>query len=788
MLPNVHRLLEGNRSGQTPSPVLLSSVPVVRSWHGKRRAETVTSVLDVPSPKRRTLAAESSVEPRVLCTNQCFCPTLDCSIKMCSCKEINVCSFTHPGLGPRTQSHMLQNIKIMNTNVLDFPIVPTLDIPSHLCPQEGAAAPQVEQVFSKPLLGQVQTENVPSTVHTGPLAPHKAQWEKCGASSWVLKTITKGYRLQFAAAPPGFSGVMHSLPREREALILEEEIKALKHKGAIRIVPPEQSQAGFYSRYFLVPKKGGGLRPILDLRALNKFLRIYTFRMLTHTNLVRFVRQGDWFVSIDLKDAYFHIPIYPPHRKYLRFAFRGVVYEYTVLPFGLSLSPRVFVKCTEAALAPLRKRGLRLATYLDDWLLAAQCPRQLQVHARQLLSHLAALGFTVNRDKSVLVPSQSIEFIGLHLDSVAFKARLSADRVKALLACLATFRRGAMLRFRTCLRLLGLMASALVVVPLGRLYMRPFQRWVAGLCLNPSRHRHRSVFVTADCVRVLRPWRRETFLTGGVAMGTVTTRKVITTDASLRGWGATHEGRSVRGAWNSQMKLCHINYLELQAVWMALRHFLPFISGQNVLIRTDNTTVVAYVNKQGGLRSHQLHMLAHRLIVWASSHVLSLRATHVPGVLNRGADLLSRGSPRYKDWKLHSGVVAQIWEIYGTAEVDLFASREDAQRPLYYSLADQSAPLGMDALAHKWPRSLLYAFPPLELISPTLSRVREEKHSLILVAPYWPARYWMAEISQLLCSRPWPLPLRRDLVTQAHGEIFHPHPERLALWAWPVKG
>lgn len=680
---------------------------------------------------------------------------------------------------------MLQNISKMNTNTLNTE--PVLRGP--LFPLEGAVTPLVEQQRSFQLTLKADTESVPTVVEPlGPLSYHTPQWERCGVSNWMLKTITKGYRLQFASTPPSFSGVLHSRPQGEEALILQEEIEALKGKGAIRVVPPEQSQAGFYSRYFLVPKKGGGLRPILDLRALNKYMRTYKFRMLTHTTLVRFVRQGDWFVSIDLKDAYFHIPIYPPHRKYLRFAFQGVVYEYTVLPFGLSLSPRVFVKCTEAAVAPLRKKGLRLATYIDDWLLAAQCPQQIQAHTMLLLSHLASLGFTVNWDKSVLVPSQSVEFIGLHLNSVTCKARLSADRIKAISACLATFRRGALLHYRTCLRLLGLMASALVVVPLGRLHMRPFQRWVAALCLNPSRHKHRRVLVTAECVRALRPWRCDTFLTVGVAMGTVTARKVITTDASLWGWGATHEGKTVRGIWSSQMRLCHINYLELQAVWLALQHFLPLIRGQHVLVRTDNTTVVAYVNKQGGLRSHQLHTLAHRLIIWACSHLLSLRATHVPGVLNRGADLLSRGSPRYRDWKLNSGVVSQIWNNYGEAEVDLFASREDAQCRLYYSLTDQSAPLGLDALAHEWPRVLLYAFPPLELITATLSRVREKKHSLILVAPYWPAMHWMAEIFQLLCGRPWPLPLRSDLVTQARGEIFHPHPERLALWAWPVKG
>ena len=97
---------------------------------------------------------------------------------------------------------------------------------------------------------------------------------------------------------------------------------SLLNKGAICVVPPAQCQSGFYSRYFLVPKRGGrrsGIRPILDLHALNKYLGKYKFRMLTLAlaSLLRLVRQNERFTSVDLKDSYFHIPIYPPHRKYL---------------------------------------------------------------------------------------------------------------------------------------------------------------------------------------------------------------------------------------------------------------------------------------------------------------------------------------------------------------------------------------------------------------------------------------------------------------------------------------
>ncbi|XP_038146283.1 uncharacterized protein LOC119786801 [Cyprinodon tularosa] len=671
--------------------------------------------------------------------------------------------------------------------------------PAALLP--GRAPPSPRSRAERPTVPPVVPENhfsVPPQGGAGqepqyvpPLSLRWESWRAAAAPPWVLRTISRGYRLQFATVPPRFSGVIHSHAQGESARVLREEILSLIDKRAVSVVSPEQSLSGFYSRFLSppVPKRGGrGIHPILDLRALNKFLRKYKFRMLTHAALLRLVRPNDWFSSVDLKDAYFHIPIYPPHRQYLRFAFQGVCYEYRVLPFGLSLSPRVFIRCTEAAVAPLRRRGIRLATYLDDWLLLAQSEQEDRVHTHIVTKHLMDLGFVINMEKSHLSPTQEICFLGLSLRSVLFTARLSEERVTAFRACLAQFRLHRSVQFRLCLRLLGLMASAILVIGLGHLHMRNFQRWVASLRMDPVHHGARRITVTADCITALRCWRALSFLTQGVPMGTVSSRKVVTTDASLSGWGGIHEGMSVRGRWSQALQRLHINFLELSAVFLSLRHFLPFLSGHHVLVRTDNTTTVAYINRQGGLRSRMLHNLARDLILWSSAHFLSLRATHVPGDLNTGADLLSRGAPVYGEWTLHPQVVEQIWARYGRAQIDLFASRENARCELFFSLSTLNAPLGVDVLAHAWPHELLYAFPPLALIPPTLARVRAFNHRLILIAPHWPAQHWLAEIFQLLCAQPWELPLRRDLLSQGAGTVFHPHPERLQLWAWPVSG
>ncbi|MCI4385511.1 hypothetical protein PGIGA_G00051370, partial [Pangasianodon gigas] len=145
------------------------------------------------------------------------------------------------------------------------------------------------------------------------------------------------------------------------------------------------------------------------------------------------------------------------------------------------------------------------------------------------------------------------------------------------------------------------------------------------------------------------------------------------------------------------------------AVFLALKHFLPDLGDRHVLVRTDNTAVVSYINHQGGLRSRPLYRLAHQILVWSQGKLLSLRAVYIPGHLNMGADILSRQGPKPGEWRLHPDVVKQIWRVFGQAQVDLFATQETSHCPLWFSLT-HPAPLGLDAMVQTWPRLRLYAF------------------------------------------------------------------------------
>ena len=100
----------------------------------------------------------------------------------------------------------------------------------------------------------------------------------------------------------------------------------------------------FISTIFLAPKKIGDFRPVINLKPLNQFVEKIHFKVENIRIALNCISPGDFMVSIDLKDAYFSVPIFQPHRKYLRFLWNFKRYEFTCLSFGYSLAPRVFTK------------------------------------------------------------------------------------------------------------------------------------------------------------------------------------------------------------------------------------------------------------------------------------------------------------------------------------------------------------------------------------------------------------------------------------------------------------
>ncbi len=241
------------------------------------------------------------------------------------------------------------------------------------------------------------------------------------------------------------------------------------------------------------------------------------------------------------------------------------------------------------------------------------------------------------------------------------------------------------------------MASASAGCHLGLLHMRPLQLWLKSRVPWTAWTSGRlSIVVNRGCIEALMPWRNPDLFSWGVPLGSVASRVVVTSDASTHGWGTVSKGMLASGLWSEPQSRWHINCLELEAVFLALKEFRMQLEQQHVLIRTENTSVVSYINHQGGIRSRALCKQATNLLLWADCR-LSIRAAHIPGLLNCGVDMFSRKGIPQGEWRLHPELVRTIWNRYGRAEVDLFATSENTHCLLFLSLSH--SPLEGDALA-----------------------------------------------------------------------------------------
>ena len=209
--------------------------------------------------------------------------------------------------------------------------------------------------------------------------------------------------------------------------MIDSEIASLFQKNAVCYADSEKDS--FISNIFLVQKKGGGQRPVINLKDLNNFLRYEHFKMEGVHLLKDLLLQNDWMVKIDLKDAYLTCPVHKEHQKYLRFLWKGKLIQFKVMAFGLAVAPRIFTKLLKTPISVLRRMGIRLIIYLDDILLMNQSFQGVLSDLNVAMTLLKGLGFLINKEKSEFQPQQRIDFLGYTVDSIEMTLSLPRDKV-----------------------------------------------------------------------------------------------------------------------------------------------------------------------------------------------------------------------------------------------------------------------------------------------------------------------------------------------------------------------
>ena len=594
-----------------------------------------------------------------------------------------------------------------------------------------------------------------------------AAWERLVSDPWTLSIVRQGYQIPLLSAPPLLTCPPYGrLPggADRAESVLQE-VESLLKKGAITRLQGVLSP-GFYSHVFLVKKSSGGWRPVLDLSRLNLHVEIKSFRMDTPATVLAGVHKGDWLASIDLTDAYLHIPIHTNSRHLLRFTIQDRAYQFAVLPFGLCSAPYVFTKILRQVVQVLHQSSVHLNPYLDDWLLRNTQEAILSQHIVLTQRTLQDLGFLVNHRKSQLSPSRDVVFLGMQLDTSVGLVRPSLRRCHLIMTTALEVAACRQTSVRRLMRLIGMMTSVRRIIPNAALRSRPVQRCLLD-SQGPQGDLDRHIPVSRSARTTLLWWSQMQHLRKGVLIDQVAPTLTLVTDASLTGWGGHLMDLQVQGAWSPLDQVHHINWLELKAVMLSLQFFRSSVRTHRVLLRTDNSSVVAYVNKEGGTRSPELSRLVEELLLWCLDNEVEITASHLPGVRNNAADALSR-QVRFQntEWQLTQWVADALFQQWDGPRVDLFATRMNTRLPVFVSLRPDPRALAMDALAISWSHMDAYAFPPFPLIQLTLEKVRVDPTMVLtLVAPRWPAKAWFPLLLSLLIDHPIVLPDIPDLLS-----------------------
>jgi len=577
-------------------------------------------------------------------------------------------------------------------------------------------------------------------------------WKLITNDKYILEIVSVGLKLEFIEGVDMPSCKPYTIKYSlEEAAILDREIEKLLVKKVIRKC--DQQESDFFSSVFLRPKKNGEHRMILNLKKFNSFINTKHFKMETIQQVIDMIKEGVWMASVDLKDAYYTVPIYKDHQKFLKF-FKDTPYQFTSLPNGYGPAMRAFTKLLKPPFAILRNYGFLSVVYVDDSYLQGNTYEACLKNVIETVKVLDNLGFTIHIEKSVLTPTQSITFLGFVFDSVAMTMTLCTDKKIKILEICKNLSLDKSFTIRQIAVVLGNLTASMEAVPYGKLFYRHIEKEKI-IALRKYKGNFEAKLKLSAKAKLQLKWWQNNIDKSFRSLRPLPVDKIIYTDASSKGWGAHLGDTETGGMWKPLESENHINYLELLAILFGLKALIKNFEVLHIRIMSDNTTAVAYINNMGGIKSMGCNAIAFEIWSWARVRNIWLSAAHIPGVANVIADSNSRIFSHSSEWSINKDIFNTITNYLGKPDIDLFATRLNNKTINFISWKPDPEALAVDAFTINWDSQYNYCFPPFSLVSKVLSKLGEMKDSnAILVVPFWKTQPWYPVLVSMLTSHP----------------------------------
>ncbi|HJS83402.1 MAG TPA: DNA N-6-adenine-methyltransferase, partial [Nitrososphaera sp.] len=466
-------------------------------------------------------------------------------------------------------------------------------------------------------------------------------------------------------------------------------------------------------------------------------------------------------IKIDLEDAYYHVGIHPDYQRFFQFQWKENIFQFLCMPFGYNDAPRLFTQMMKVVAKEIRLQGIRLVIYMDDLLILSPTMEQAQRDRDTVLKILKNFGLTISTKKSVLSPAQIMQYLGVLIDSVKMQFRVPEERIVKILSLVkrirTTFTKKTKIPLRTLQSLVGtLQAVADCILPT-RLHLNELMLLIRKGAEGP-------VFMTELADQELMWWEDHCIHWNGRQIHPPLPDHYFDTDASGSGWGAwyipnpTEKPMPAAGLFDKELTS---NVRELSAILLALQSFATKAKWENctLRVRTDNKVAMSYVNRMGGREPH-LSRIVEEIHSFCLSRNVLLTADYIPGRENVIADHLSRLESDWTESRLNPDIFQLIQTQWGPFSLDAMAMAVNTQCPRYVSLRYDPGCIYTDFLGRPLDhKENAFVNPPFSMIPRILRKIEEEKLTLVLIVPVWPAQSWWPTV-WTLCSD-WPLLLPR---------------------------
>jgi hypothetical protein len=609
---------------------------------------------------------------------------------------------------------------------------------------------------------------------------------------WLAEQLRNGYdfrRPNVSIAPCFLSNPPYTAD---ETSWLEEELRVLQVTGCIARY--DETVFAEYGPPVLVcpirvEESGGKLRLIYDARIVNAIDKAGHVQYESLAEMLPFIPARSYCFKTDMRNGYFQIPMRKEDAPYLAFQWKGLLYYWRVLPFGLQSAPKFFERCTQPLKHHLRQHfsvpNLLFTGYLDDFffLLSVLLHASLTLRAN-ILTTIQMFGWVVSAPKTT-EPALVTEVLGFRVDTSNQTVSVSQSRkekFESLLRQLSSLTPADKVRARLVARFAGYLVSMDPAVWYAQRLSYPFlyalrdvaksQEWTTSIRLTPL------------CFTALREIPSWWLWAQGKPFCPLTPSKFIVSDSSTRGYGGfiaqpplNHPSEAptdflslpvndlpasttIQRLWHDQEYL-HINVKEIMAFHTLLSEMADrraFPPGLPVGAIIDSQVAASYIKKGGGAVS------SLAFIAWSITQCL-LRSkcllTYVRCVKseqNATADALSRLEDPASAWALsqyHFNTVLSRASCVGLPypTVDCFACPDDAVLPRFISRfytprAVDYDFFSSDHISH--PAETVWCNPPWHLIGRVLSSLACRHLKGYLLTPHWPTKFWFPLLSNAL--------------------------------------